>query len=116
MEEIKCRVPCVSDLVRLECRTIPAGAGDMERLAAFDHFFKDTEVVPITAATFDLATKYRGEFRVKIPDAIHIAAAVGAGCDEFWTNDTRLSGLIKLIRIRIFPAGGKPAEGLGIPK
>jgi len=24
------------------------------------------------------------------PDALHLAAAIDAGCDEFWTNDRRL--------------------------
>ncbi|MCP5196092.1 MAG: PIN domain nuclease [Gammaproteobacteria bacterium] len=32
--------------------------------------------------------------RVKTPDALHIAAAMVAGCDEFWTADKQLNAIV----------------------
>jgi predicted nucleic acid-binding protein len=38
----------------------------------------------------NLATDLRAQYRLKTPDALHLAAAITAGCDEFWTNEHRL--------------------------
>ncbi len=40
---------------------------------------------------FDLATELRAQHGLKTPDALHLAAALRAGCDEFWTNDEHLA-------------------------
>lgn len=47
--------------------------------------------VPLNKAVFDLATELRAQHGLKTPDALHLAAAISAGCDEFWTNDLRLT-------------------------
>jgi predicted nucleic acid-binding protein len=83
----------VSDLSRLECRVHPIKMGDSARLAVFDAFFArpDGRLVPITTAVFDRATQVRATHSFKLADALHLAAAIEAGCDRFLTNDTRLS-------------------------
>jgi predicted nucleic acid-binding protein len=40
---------------------------------------------------FDLATQIRAKHGTKTPDALHLAVAVVAQCEEFWTNDHRLT-------------------------
>lgn len=83
----------VSDMTRLECRVQPIHLGDQQRLAIFDNFFllPDVKRVPLTTAVYDRATDIRAQFAFKTPDAIHLAAAVEAGCGAFLTHDVRLA-------------------------
>ena len=97
---------CISALTRLECRVWPMRQGATEPLAEFDRFFasRDLRRARLTAAVFDLATELRAVYNVKTPDALHLAAAIHWGCDEFWTNDQRLPQAIEdRIAIRILP-------------
>ncbi len=84
----------VSDLTRLECRANAVASGDRGTLAHYDAFFSQAveRVMPLTTAVCDRATIIRGQYRFKTPDALHLAAAVEAGCEVFLTNDARLSG------------------------
>jgi predicted nucleic acid-binding protein len=83
----------VSDLSRLECRVRPIRLGDAAKLSVFDAFFarSDVELVPITTAVFDRATRLRATHNFKLGDSLHLAAAIEPGCDRFLTNDGRLS-------------------------
>src|SRR5215210_7531764 len=87
------QVLCISDLIRLECRVWPVREGDEELLAQFDGFFssQDIERLAIQTDTFDLATELRARHGTKTPDALHLASAILGGCNEFWTNDHRLT-------------------------
>jgi predicted nucleic acid-binding protein len=81
-----------SDLTRLECRVKPLRESDTELLRDFDEFFASVEqIVPLSRAVVDEATKIRATYGFKTPDALHLAAAVRAHCDVFYTNDHRLS-------------------------
>ncbi len=53
----------------------------------------NTTHVELTTAVFNLATELRASHRLRTPDALHLAAALSAGCSEFWTNDTRLAAM-----------------------
>ena len=81
-----------SDLTRLECRVQPIRTEDKDMLARYDAFFglPDSERVALDPPVFDLATNLRASQGLKTPDALHLAAALHTGCDEFWTNDDRL--------------------------
>jgi uncharacterized protein len=83
---------CISDLTRLECRVWPIRHGEDQLLGQFDEFFgsQDVERILLQTDTFDLATELRARFGTKTPDALHLAAAILGGCQEFWTNDHRL--------------------------
>ncbi len=83
----------VSDLTRLECRVKPLQKGDVLALSKFDGFFALPEVrlVPLSGQVYDRATIIRAVHRFKTADALHLAAAVEAGCGRFLTNDTRPS-------------------------
>ncbi len=97
---------CVSALTRLECRVWPWREGATDLLAQFDDFFasRDLRRARLSAAVFDLATELRATHGVKTPDAIHLAAAMSWGCDEFWTNDHRIPKAIEArVKIRILP-------------
>ena len=97
---------CISALTRLECRVWPIREDDAELLALFDRFFasRDLRRARLTVAVFDLATDLRARYGVKTPDALHLAAAITWDCDEFWTNDRRLTGVTgERIAIRVLP-------------
>lgn len=83
----------VTDLTRLEWRVQPIHFADQRRLAMFDAFFAlpDVKRVPLTTAVYDRATDIRAQFAFKTTDAIHLAAAMEAGCGGFLTHDVRLA-------------------------
>jgi predicted nucleic acid-binding protein len=99
----------VSELSRLECRVKPLREGDLSTLATFDAFFAAPAIgyAPLSRPVFDLATDLRARYRLKTADAMHLAAAIVHGCDEFWTNDRRLdqaaSGYIQTVSVEQLP-------------
>jgi uncharacterized protein len=92
---------CVSDLVRLECRTGAIRQNDSVLLADYDRFFASTTVLPIDTVVYDLATDLP-RHGLKTPDAIHLATALHHGCAEFWTNDLRLARATSALAFRRF--------------
>jgi len=81
-----------SDLSRLECRIKPLRDNNRDLLDGYDQFFGDivNQIVSLSTDVIDLATEIRAQFRFTTPDAIHLAAAMAANCDAFFTNDQRL--------------------------
>ena len=97
---------CISALTRLEYRVWPLRQGATQLLAEFDRFFssRDLRRARLTATVFDLATELRAVYNAKTPDALHLAAAINWGCDEFWTNDRRIPKAVESrIAIRVLP-------------
>ncbi|GHT89550.1 hypothetical protein AGMMS49545_00060 [Betaproteobacteria bacterium] len=96
---------CWTALTRLECRVKPLTTQDDVLLEAYETFFArpDSLFLNIQNTTFELATELRARHRLKTADALHLAAAIEAGCEEFWTNDTRLdtaaSGYLKTVTL-----------------
>lgn len=80
-----------SDLTRMESRIKPLKMNDLIQLAEYERFFHSAEFVPLSTSVFDRAAQIRADYGFKTPDAIHLAAAVEAMCDQFLTNDQRLS-------------------------
>lgn len=81
-----------SELTRLECRVHPLKSGDADRLRAFDCLFANRgyQTRALDREVFEEATRLRVEHGLKTPDALHLATALAAGCEQFWTNDQRL--------------------------
>jgi predicted nucleic acid-binding protein len=75
----------ISDLTRLECRVKPMQRGDAAGVLQYDRFFAqpDVRLVPLSAAVYDRATAIRATHGFKTIDALHLAAAVEAGCGSF---------------------------------
>ncbi len=81
-----------SELVRMEARIMPLREGNQAALKRFDAFFDACHaMIALDRAVFERATQLRLHRSIKTPDALHIAAAIEAGCDEFWTADKRLN-------------------------
>lgn len=94
---------CISDLVRLECLVHPIRHGDEEKRRVFEAQFQKMTCLPLSPSAYDLAAELRAQHRIKTPDALHAAAAILHGCDEFWTNDRRLAVLEPRIALRVLP-------------
>lgn len=99
-------VHCViNELLLMEVRVKPLREQDMATLASFESYFAAfaSQTVPMNRSVFELATHFRVSHRIKTPDALHLAAAIHARCDQFWTNDGKLAkaaeGHIKVINI-----------------
>jgi len=92
----------VSDLVRLECRVVPLRNGASELLERFEMALSELTLAPLTSQVFDRAAELRARHRIKTPDALHLAAALEYGCEEFWTNDERFASLPAEIVFRTF--------------
>lgn len=93
----------ISNLVHLECKVGPLQKGDQTTLKRYENFFASAAIAPLTTAVYDLAAELRAQLQIKTPDAIHAAAAILHGCDEFWTNDHRLAALEPRISLRTIP-------------
>jgi uncharacterized protein len=81
----------VTDLARAECLTKPLATGDVAVVADYQAFFGDPDirVLPLTAAVCERAARIRAAsgFKLKVPDCLHLAAAVEHGCGLFLTHD-----------------------------
>ncbi len=93
----------ISDLVRLECRIGPLRQGNQVMLERFERFFASAFIGPLTSTVYDLAAELRASHRFKTPDALHVAAALVHECEEFWTNDRRLTAIEPRIALRVLP-------------
>src|SRR6185436_15068048 len=67
-----------SDLTRMECRVKPLREGNSELLRDFEDYFEGTiaDLVVLSREVIERATEIRARFGFKVPDAIHLAAAV----------------------------------------
>src|SRR5262249_38090332 len=70
----------VSDLTRAECLVGPFISGNATDLATYRAFFADpnVRVLTINAAVCERAARLRATFRFRLPDALHLAAAIVA--------------------------------------
>ncbi len=82
-----------TELTRLECRIRPVKAGNQAELLVYDQLFNahGNRFQAMDRQVFELATQLCLEHGLKTADALHLAAAICAGCDELWTNDRRLA-------------------------
>jgi predicted nucleic acid-binding protein len=85
----------VCDLARAECLVGPLATGDAAVLADYQRFFSSPAVrmLPLTVAVCERAALVRAAsgMRFKLPDALHLAAALEHGCGLFLTNDAKLA-------------------------
>jgi predicted nucleic acid-binding protein len=54
------------------------------------------QTMPVDVASAERAADLRARYRLRTPDALQIAVALGAGCEAFLTNDTTLKRVTEL--------------------
>jgi predicted nucleic acid-binding protein len=87
------RLLVTSALTLLEVLVVPLRAGNRqlaERYEALLTRSRGIRVVDVTREQLRAAAQLRAATGVKTPDALQLAAALGAGCRAFVTNDRRL--------------------------
>ena len=89
--ETEVRTWCISDLVRLECLVRPLRLKDNDAESEVRTVLGSIDCLSLVSSVFDDAAKLRADFGLRTPDAIHLAAALHHGCEEFWTNDEKLT-------------------------
>lgn len=92
----------VSPLLRLEVLTKPLRDQDHELYQEFEDFIAAQTMLPITDTIYDAALQLRANFRLKTPDALHLATAQYYGCTKFWTNDDRLNAAAGMLAVNLF--------------
>ena len=80
-----------SELVRLESRIKAMRENRQDFLNTYADYFNQSQLIPFDRLVFEKATELRLNNRLKTPDALHLAAALQAGCDELLTNDQSLA-------------------------
>jgi len=83
-----------SELTLAECLVKPFIDRDLKAIKAFMTFLDgrpELPILPVDRAILLDAARLRGELGNKLPDAIHCATALAAGCDRFLTNDKRIA-------------------------
>jgi predicted nucleic acid-binding protein len=91
----------VSDLVGFECRVGALKRRDAALLSEYDAFFGLPEIANVTIDrnVFRLGAEIRAADGLKTPDALHVAAAIEAGCSAIWTHDEDLLRASHRIRV-----------------
>lgn len=87
------RVLVTSELTLLEVLVVPYRVGNRqlaERYEALLTRSRGIRMVPLTRGQLRAAAQLRATSGVKVPDALQLVAAMGAGCKVFVTNDRRL--------------------------
>src|SRR5262249_32773342 len=84
----------VSDLARTACLAHPLFTRNAAVIADYQSFFSapDIEVLPLSSTVCERAAEIRAasSFKIKLPDCLHLAAAIEHGCGLFLTNDAQL--------------------------
>ena len=81
-----------SALSELECLVLPFKNQQQVLIDKFRNWFRQARFLELERTLFEDAARLRAAHRgLKTPDAIHLAAAQHHGCQQFWTNDDRLS-------------------------
>jgi predicted nucleic acid-binding protein len=78
-----------STLLICELLTKPTREDADDELAALAGILARLDLRPVDQATAELAVALGASYRLKAPDAVHLATAVGAGADRFVTNNRR---------------------------
>ena len=102
-----------SALTLLEVLAAPCRAGNRhlaDRYEALLTRSRGIELVALTHHQLRAAAQLRSATGVKTPDAVQLAAAIGAGCRAFVTNDRRLPSFPGLPVIQLSSYAGRGAE------
>jgi predicted nucleic acid-binding protein len=84
-------IVCHSPLTELECLVVPLRLQRTELLDKFARFFSYNVKLDMPDVVYREAARFRAEFGLKTPDALHLATARHHACTELWTNDNRLA-------------------------
>jgi predicted nucleic acid-binding protein len=85
-----------SALTLLEVLVVPYGVGNAGLAERYEELLSNSRgiaVIDLTRDQLRTAAQLRAATGVKTPDALQLAAALGAGCMTFVTNDRRIPAI-----------------------
>ena len=86
--------PIISSTVTLlEVLVLPIRQGNLKLARAYRDILLHSQgltLLPVSSAIAERAAQLRAQFRIKTPDALHVATALDAGAGFFVTNDDKL--------------------------
>ncbi len=85
-----------SALTLLEVLVVPYRAGNAGLAVRYEELLSNSRGIAVMDLTRDqlrIAAQLRAATGVKTPDALQLAAALGAGCTTFVTNDRRIPAI-----------------------
>lgn len=93
-----------SEVTLLEVLVAPYRAGALalaDRYEALLTRGRGVRMVPLARPILRAAAQLRARYGIRAPDALQLAAALGAGCSAFVTNDRRLPDLpgLKVVQL-----------------
>lgn len=82
-----------SELTIAEVLTKPMSTGDEKQQVVFEKMFDSPELslLPVSRNLLVSVARLRGQLGIKLPDAIHVAAAVAFEAKHFLTEDRGIS-------------------------
>lgn len=96
-----------SALTLLEVLVVPFRLGQIQLAEQYEMLLtrsRGLQLVDLTLAQLRAAAQLRAVTGVKTPDALQLAAALGAGCRAFLTNDRRLPAIpgLKIVQLSTY--------------
>ena len=85
-----------SALTLLELLVVPYRAGNADLAQRYEELLTNSRgiaVIDLSRDQLRIAAQLRAATGVKTPDALQLAAALGAGCTTFMTNDRRIPAI-----------------------
>ena len=95
------------DLVMAELLVKPLKDNNARAVKAVkDLFSKETriELLPHKQSTFEAAAVLRASYKIKLPDALHIATAIENHIEIFLTNDREIPSIHEITVLQLSPA------------
>ena len=81
----------ISPLVKCECLVGAFQRGDPVLERFYLEMFAQLLPLDMPEAVYLQAAALRARFKLRTPDALHLACAQHHGCEALWTNDNRLA-------------------------
>ncbi|MBG6055412.1 putative nucleic acid-binding protein [Salinibacterium sp. CAN_S4] len=91
----------VTHLVTMECLVGPLRDDNLALHDLYLRAFEQFTILDLGKDQFQRAAQLRARHGLRAPDALHLAAAQLAGCDELWTNDARLAKAARGLAINV---------------
>jgi predicted nucleic acid-binding protein len=82
-----------STITLTECLTKPLREGDTALVTAYNAMLRSTrhiKLIPVDVTVAARAADLRARYKLRTPDALHVASGLVTGCDVFLTNDLDL--------------------------